>query len=204
MSQPGPFELFRAVSVKGESLARWLSISLHPFVMIGVLVGAAAASRQSGGEALRSVLLVVLFTIVPLAVLMVRQVRRGAWENVDASHQAERPILFLVGGVALVALLAYVMVLQPQSFMVRGIVTTFGMLAVCAVATRWIKVSLHMAFATFVASALALSRSPAGYVLLLALLPLLWSRLTLKRHTGFEIALGLGIGALAGAAIHYL
>ena len=186
------------------SLARWLSIVLHPFVMIGVLVGIAAGSRQSGGEALRSVMLVVAFTIVPLAVLMVRQVRRGAWQNADASNQAERPVLFVVGGLALVALLAYVMLLQPQSFMVRGILTTLGMLAACALATRWIKVSLHMAFATFAAAALALARSPAGYVLLLALAPLLWSRLALRRHTALEIALGIAIGAIAGATIHYL
>jgi len=34
--------------------------------------------------------------------------------------------------------------------------------------------------------------------------PLLWSRLTLNRHTSVEVALGVVIGALAGAAIHYL
>src|SRR5688572_20256988 len=79
------------------ALARWLSLVLHPFVMIGVMVGTAAAARQSGGEALRSVALVVVFTILPLAVLMVRQVRRGAWENADASNREERPILFVVG-----------------------------------------------------------------------------------------------------------
>ena len=40
---------------------------------------------------MRSVGLVMLFTIVPLAVLMWRQVRRGKWENADASNRAERP-----------------------------------------------------------------------------------------------------------------
>ena len=36
-------------------LARWLSIVFHPFVMVGVMVGAAAAARQTRGEAVRSV-----------------------------------------------------------------------------------------------------------------------------------------------------
>ena len=58
-------------------IARWLSIVFHPFVMVGVMVGAAAAARQTMGDAVRSVGLVMLFTIVPLAVLMWRQVRRG-------------------------------------------------------------------------------------------------------------------------------
>ena len=52
-------------------IARWISVLFHPFVMVGVMVGAAAAARQSAGEALRSVATVALFTIVPLAVLMV-------------------------------------------------------------------------------------------------------------------------------------
>ena len=150
---------------------------------------------------MRSVAIVALFTIVPLAVLMWRQVRRGRWENADASNRAERPILYIVGGIALVALLAYLLLVRSQSFMVRGVVATLGMMAVCAAATRWIKVSLHMAFATLAATALALMRSPVGYVLLLALPALAWSRLTLERHTPLEVALGTIIGAGAGAAI---
>jgi membrane-associated phospholipid phosphatase len=78
------------------------------------------------------------------------------------------------------------------------------MLAVCAIATRWIKVSLHMAFATLAATALSLVRSPVGYLLLLALPPLVWARLTLQRHTLVEVALGTVIGAAAGIALHYL
>ena len=88
--------------------------------------------------------------------------------------------------------------------MVRGVVATLGMLAVCGVATRWIKVSLHMAFAALAATALALMQAPVGYALLLALPALAWSRLALHRHTPLEVALGTFIGAGAGAAIHYL
>jgi len=88
--------------------------------------------------------------------------------------------------------------------MLRGVAATLGMMAVCALATRWVKVSLHMAFATVAAVTLALMRSPVGYVLLLALPALMWSRLTLQRHTRLEVGLGTMIGAGAGVAIHYL
>jgi membrane-associated phospholipid phosphatase len=185
-------------------MARWISIIFHPFVMVGVMVGAAAAARQGAEGAVRAVAVTALFTIVPLAVLMWRQVRRGRWQNVDASNRAERPLLYLVLGLALVALLAYLVLLRTQSFMVRGVLVTFGMMAVCAVATRWIKVSLHMAFATLAATGLAIMRSPAGYALLLALPVLMWSRLTLERHSPVEVALGTIIGAAAGMALHYL
>jgi hypothetical protein len=184
-------------------LARWLSILFHPFVMVGGMVGTAASARQTRGEAARSVGIVVLFTIVPLAVLMIRQVRRGAWENVDASNRQERPILYLVGAVALVSLLAYLIVLRPQSFMVRGVVAAFGMLAVCAATTRWIKVSLHMAFAALAATTLALMGSIVGYALVLGLPALAWARLALSRHTRLELALGALAGVAAGAALHY-
>ena len=184
--------------------APWLSIVFHPFVTVAAMVGAASAARQSRADAVRSVAVVVLFTIVPLALLMWRQVRRGKWDNADASNRTERPILYVVGGVSLVALLAFLTLRGPQSFMLRGVIATFGMLAVCAIATRWIKVSLHMAFATLAATALSLVRSPVGYLLLLALPPLVWARLTLQRHTLVEVALGTIIGAAAGMALHYL
>jgi membrane-associated phospholipid phosphatase len=184
--------------------ARWISIVFHPFVMVGVMVGAAAAARQGAEGAVRAVALTALFTMVPMAILMWSQVRRGRWQNVDASNRAERPILYVVGGVALAALLAYLMLASSQSFMIRGVVATLGMLVVCALATRWIKVSLHMAFATLAATTLALMRSPAGYVLLLLLPLLMWSRLTLDRHSPPEVVLGTIIGACTGASIYFL
>lgn len=185
-------------------IARWVSIIFHPFVMVAVMVGMAAGARQGAGGAVRAVALTALFTIVPMAILMWRQVRRGQWQNADASNRAERPILYIVGGVTLATLLAYVMLVRSQSFMLRGVVATLGMIVVSAAATRWIKVSLHMAFATLAATTLALMRSPAGYALVLVLPVLMWSRLTLGRHSAPEVALGTIIGAGAGAAIHFV
>lgn len=186
------------------TIARYLSVVFHPFVMIGVMVGTAAAAKQTAAEAARSVATVALFTIVPLTALMWHQVRRGRWENSDASNRAERPILYIAGGIAVAVLLAYLLLASPQSLMIRGVVSSLGMLAVCGAATRWIKVSLHMAFAALAATALALMRLPTGYALLLALPALAWSRLVLHRHTPVEVILGTIIGAGAGAALHYL
>ena len=185
------------------TVARWLSIAFHPFVMVGVMVGTAAASRQTAGEALKSVAVVVAFTVVPLLALMIRQVRRGAWENVDASKTAERPMLYLVGVAAIVALLGYLQ-LGQQTFMVRGVVATLCMMAVCAVTTRWIKVSLHMAFAALVATVPTLMGSVVGYAIV-ALIPVLaWARLLLGRHTPPEIAIGVLIGGVFGVGLLYL
>jgi membrane-associated phospholipid phosphatase len=183
------------------AVARWLSIMAHPFVMVGVMVGAAVASHHSAGEAVRSVLIVAAFTIIPLLVLMVRQVCAGAWKNADASNVSERPSLYAVGGLGSIALLVFLLLAQPESFLIRGSAGFLMMFAVCALATRWIKVSLHMAFAALATTTLLLIGSPAGWVLLPIVPALAWSRLALRRHRPVEVAAGTVIGFLAGTAI---
>src|SRR5215213_10870119 len=127
-------------------IARWISIVGHPFAMAMVMVLGAALRFGTPREALRTLLLVTLIALLPVAALMVRQVRRGSWTNVDASDRAERPLLFAVGIVALAGLLGAVLVFRPGSFLIRGAIGVLAMLVVCAVATRWVKVSLHMPF----------------------------------------------------------
>jgi membrane-associated phospholipid phosphatase len=183
------------------TVARWVSLIAHPFVMVGVTAGAAVAGRHSAGEAIRTVLIVGAFTIIPLLVLMVRQVRTGAWKNADASNMSERPILYTVGGLGSIALLVYLLLAQPQSFLIRGSLGFLMMFAVCALATRWIKVSLHMAFAALAATTLLLIGSPAGWVLVPIVPALAWSRLVLQRHRPVEVALGAIIGIVAGIGI---
>jgi len=186
------------------ALARWISIVGHPFVVTIALVVATALHFGGTREAIRTALLVAVVAILPIAVLMVRQVRRGAWGNVDASHRGERPLLFAVGLLALAALLGVLLVLRPDSFLVRGAAGVLAMLAVCAVATRWIKVSLHMAFAALAAVTLLALGSPSGWALLSILPPLAWSRLVLGRHRPAEVVVGLLLGGVFGYAIRHL
>ena len=179
------------------SLARWVSIVAHPFVTTLVMVGATELHRGWGAAA-RSVMLVALLAFLPLAVLMRRQVRSGAWTNVDASHPHERPVLFLVGGAGLLALLGYLAVAHPDSPLLRGAVGALVMVALCAAVTPWIKVSLHMAAASL-ATAVLLSRGlPAGCLLALVLPLLAWARVALGRHRWIEVALGFLAGSTTG------
>lgn len=182
--------------------ARFLSILGHPFVTVAIMVGASAMQLSKPQEALRALVVVGLIAIVPIAVLMALQVRRGAWENVDASNRRERPILFVVSTVALAVLVAFLMVRRPDSYFTRNAAGTLAMLAVCAVATRWVKVSLHVAFAALAGTSLALLGSPIGWLLLGGVPALAWSRLKLERHRPIEILLGFMIGATAGLGIH--
>ncbi len=182
-------------------VARWVSIAGHPFAMTVVMVLGAALHFGTPREALRTLLIVVLIALVPIAALMIRQVRQGAWANVDASNHAERPLLFAVGIVALAALLGSVLVFRPGSFLIRGASGVLIMLAVCAVATRWVKVSLHMAFGALATTTLLSLGSPVGWVLLAVMPALAWSRLALERHRPAEVAAGVLVGIAIGYGI---
>jgi uncharacterized membrane protein len=70
------------------SFARFISILCHPFAMTLVMVLGVALRLSTPRAALQTVLLVAACAIVPVAVLMIRQVRKGTWENVDASRKA--------------------------------------------------------------------------------------------------------------------
>jgi hypothetical protein len=183
-----------------KTLARWISILAHPFVMATLLV-AVPAMRQSSGSAIRPVLLVVVAVVVPIAVLMFRQVRRGRWSNVDASNPSERPMLFGVGLAGLVAALGWLLLYDPRSFLVRGLLVVAAFLLVAALLTRWIKLSLHVAFAALTATTLCLLGSAIGYALAVVVPVLFWSRIVLARHRVMELVVGLVLGVLAGVAL---
>jgi membrane-associated phospholipid phosphatase len=165
------------------------------------MVVAAALRFGTRADALRALAVVTLFTLLPLAILMARQVRHGSWTNVDASERAERPLLFVVGLIGLAALLAYTILFHPNSFMLRGAIGTLALLSVCAAVTPWLKVSLHMAFGTLATTTLLLLGSWVGWALLAVVPVLAWSRVALKRHRPSEVAAGAIAGFGAAVAM---
>jgi hypothetical protein len=185
----------------GNTAARWISILGHPFAPTLILVFGAALQLRSPAEALQTSLLVAVVALLPVGALMAYQVRRGSWAHADASNRAERPLLFAVAIVALAVMIGAVLWFRPGSFLIRGAIGSMSMLAACAILTRWVKVSLHMAFAALAATALLFLGSPLGWVLLAAMPALAWSRLVLNRHKPIEVALGVLVGIAFGCAI---
>lgn len=184
-------------------IARWVSVVAHPFVMVAVVVGAATARLSTAGNVVPNIGIVTLFAILPVVLLTVRQVRRGAWANVDASNPRDRPVLYAVGIAGLLALVFYLGARQPDSFLLRGASIALVMLVACAITTIWVKVSIHVATAALTATALVLLGSPIGWVVAPAVPILMWSRLALGRHKPLEVALGLVFGIVAGVATRF-
>jgi hypothetical protein len=78
------------------------------------------------------------------------------------------------------------------------------MLAVCALVTRWVKVSLLMAFRRARHHDAPALGSPIGWVLLAMMPALAWSRLAVQRHRPSEVAIGLLVGTAFGCGISNL
>jgi membrane-associated phospholipid phosphatase len=68
---------------------------------------------------------------------------------------------------------------------------------------RWLKVSLHAAFAVFAGAMVWPHALPTLATLVLAA-GVAWSRLVLRRHTLPEVLLGLLMGAVFGVAFRVL
>jgi hypothetical protein len=109
--------------------------------------------------------------------------------------------LFIVTLAGLAAGLAWLLLNDPQSFLVRGMLVMAAFFLLAAVLTRWVKLSLHVAFAALAATALCLLGSWVGYALVAVVPVLSWSRLALARHRVHELVVGLVLGVLGGIAL---
>jgi hypothetical protein len=171
-------------------LARILSIAGHPFLLAPLTV--AVATRNWRWSAA-----VAAGTMLPLLFITLRNVRRGHWSDADVSRRDQRGGLYRVALplVALSALILYLLGAGPH--MMRGILAAAVMLAIGAVASRYLKVSLHLMCAAYCAAILIRLHPWTALPLLPFLAALAWSRHTLDRHTWPELLVGAVVGGAA-------
>lgn len=183
-----------AKRTRSDTLARMVSIALHPFVVFAVLALIAAA--RSAPETLGRTAIGMVVAIAVVAAFIAQRMRGGHWATVDASSRSDRPLLYVV---ALVVTGGYWLWQgASESTSSSGVLLAMLMLMVAGVANRWIKLSLHLACLAF-AAMLMLGLSQPVAVIAFALLPLLgWSRLRMRRHTLREVVGGMALGLVTG------
>ena len=179
-------------------IARLVSIVGHPFVMIVLLVMLLSWNMEPAA-ALRITGFVAAMGLIPTGWLVWWRSSSRRSQTADASLPPARLILYFSVFAVLLLSSVYFHFVEHLAFLVRGSIVTALMVAVAAVLNRWIRLSLHLAFAVY--SGLVLAKIHFGYGLpILLLAPLLaWSRLVLLRHTLPEVIGGsvLGLGAAA-------
>ncbi len=173
----------------------------HPFVLVPAGILLVSIDRVGAGRALGFVAAVLLLTIVPMAFYIRRRLLAGRFSDHDVSRQKDRPELFLFGLGLMLVSLAVFWLTPGLRFLFPGTLAVTGMILTAALINLWDKVSLHSAFAAYVAVFVAMQSpwlSAAGVVVALAVG---WSRVVLGRHTRRQVALGLLLGTMTGAGL---
>jgi hypothetical protein len=202
LAPPGAVAELGLVRLEGmkTSAARFISIVGHPFVLLSLLVLLLYA-HSNPQSAIRATFAFMAIVLLPLGLLIWRSWASGRWRTVDASDKADRPVLYLAIGLVLVGAGAYFSFVEHSPAFVRGCVVVGAMMLVAFVLNRWIKLSLHIAFAAFCGLLLASIRFSEGLAILLFLPPLIWSRLVLSRHVLSETIGGLILGGFGAGCL---
>jgi hypothetical protein len=169
-------------------VARVLSAAAHPFVLVPLTILLATRNLRWAG-------IIAAVIILPLTLVLRRNVRRGVWSDFDVSRRDQRSGLYWVG-IPLIVIAAF-LIDAPPSFR-RGMFTVAALLLVALAGNRFLKTSLHMLLGAYCAVILARVYPWSAAAMVPLLIALAWSRWRLERHTPAEIATGLLLGLAAG------
>ncbi len=184
-----------------RNFARLISLVIHPvafpIVTLALLLYSATASIAQTG---RWLLLALALTSLPITALVVFQVARGSWTDLDVSVRRQRYLLYPFGLLCLTSLaVVYIWLKAPLVAVAATISSVAANVGDAAINFRY-KVSAHATSAAACAALLvhvipALGVLAAGAALLVG-----WSRVTLGRHTAGQVILGMGVGVASVVA----
>jgi hypothetical protein len=179
------------------AIARTISIIGHPVVFMSV--AALIAASTHGAPLVQLRFLVVALTALAAVVVgyTLLQVRAGRWAHVDASARGERSGLNIFLATLFLVSAALAWFLMRDRHMPIALLLSALLIVVALLLARWVKVSLHAAFALFATSILwpVFPAVVAGAVMTAAVV---WSRLALRRHVAADVIVGLALGLTAG------
>jgi len=173
----------------------------NPLLTSAFLLGAACLRLLNASRGVQVLLALLVLLLLPIALWNFGRVRSGHYSDFDVSRREDRWTLYpLIVGLPLIAAGILFMTGQPRSLWF-GMLCASIMTAVAASVNRWIKISLHAAFAFFCAIAAArLSMAWVAPAVVFAVL-VACSRFILKRHAVSELVLGTALGLAAGSAL---
>jgi len=189
------------VTIRPQRLACALTNALNPFVIFTALF-ALVVFVEAGAYRGVLYLAVELTAAAAVAGYVLFMRRRSRVGDFWISTRAERltPALFLLA--AFVALLGALALLDaPQNLSLLTLSMGLASAAVAGITLLW-KASAHCTVAGHAAAAGLLLLGPLGFVFLLVLPLVLWSRVTLKAHTLSQTLTGAAVGA--GFAVLFL
>ena len=183
------------------AIARAVSIVAHPVVLVLVAALITASARGASLEQLRLIVgALVTLTVIVLGFSWL-QVRTGRWSHVDASVRSERKSLNAFLAILLLSSAVLLWFLTRKSAMPVALALSSAIIVAALLAARWVKASLHAAFAAF-ATALVWPITLAVAAGVVVSAAVVWSRLVLGRHVAADAVAGLLLGLVAGGGYH--
>ncbi len=183
-------------------LAKLISQALHPF-LISILGIMLILYLDTGHllSALGWAGLCALIVVAPAILLLRRRLKAKTFSDADVSVRSERHGFYIFGGICMLICFAVLLWLDaPRSLIVLFTAGGVSVATMAVITKLWSKASIHIGVVTGIATATAFYSIPLALLLALATLLVTWARLTLKRHTPIEAALGMGIAVVAVSA----
>jgi membrane-associated phospholipid phosphatase len=179
-----------------RSVARWVSLIIHPVAFplftLGVLL---YARTHSVPQMTRWLLLALVLTSLPVTALVVWQVARGHWTDLDVSVRRQRYLLYPFGLVCLSGLAIVLYWLRAPAIAVAATAASAVANLVDGLVNFRYKVSAHATSAAVCATLLWYVVPSVAVPATAAAVLVGWSRVELGRHTTGQVLLGMGVGA---------
>lgn len=186
-----------------QQVARAASILFHPAVVMVVATGVAADTVDRAPDLLWQALGFAAGVAAVMMLYSAWQARSGRWSHIDASRPSERSQLNRFASSLLLGLAGLLALVDAHRDLVIGIGLSGLIVLASYLLRRWLKSSLHAAFAAF-AMCIVWPQALAFGGLLLVTLVVAWSRLALRRHDLWEVLGGRVIGLMFGVVFQVL
>ena len=169
-----------ALALRNGKVAKWISIAGHPFVFSPIVALLVGASLFGPLESVIGLVTVILCCLLPASLYILRKVRIGQWSDLDVSARKDRPQLFLIGFAFLLLTVLVLTVTGQPIIYARGCLAAMILIVGGWFLNRWLKPSMHAAFAMLTACSLWPLSAPLAVVAMLFAVAVGWSRVELS------------------------
>jgi len=172
-------------------------------VLLPIAVAWHATGHRPGPTVLWGLVVAVFSSVLPMA-FIVRGARLGRWDGHHVRNREGRLVPLALCLVSTAVGLAILLFGHAPRDVVALDVAMLVTLFVCAIVTRWWKISLHCAVAGGAVATLALLYGPLSLVLVAIVAVIAWSRVEVRDHTVAQVIAGALIGPIVGGAVFLL
>jgi membrane-associated phospholipid phosphatase len=181
-------------------VARWVSIIVHPIAFPLIALGTALYLATGSFEStLVWIVMAVALTTLPIALLVILQVIRRKWTDLDVSVRRQRYALYPFGIACMLVLTLSYAHFDAPAVAIRSAYALVIANVVDGIVNLFYKVSAHATGAA-ASSTLIWFATPFAILAIIAAVATLlvgWSRVELKRHTSGQVLLGWLVGVSA-------